>query len=74
MKSLSNPISYQALHLGTGAKPGSYMVETIWQELAKAKYLEWEHASSKRSWDLQGLKYATVMNLQILSDSVLELV
>ncbi|KAK4742873.1 hypothetical protein SAY87_000874 [Trapa incisa] len=49
----------RALDLGRGAKSGSsYMIETIWQELAKAKYLEWERASTKRSWDLQSLKEA----------------
>ncbi|CAK9140886.1 unnamed protein product [Ilex paraguariensis] len=32
------------------------MVEEIWQELAKAKYLEWECESSTRSWELQKLK------------------
>lgn len=32
------------------------MVEEIWLELAKAKYLEWEHESTKRSWELQSLK------------------
>eukprot|EP00262_Sarcandra_glabra_P007457 TRINITY_DN20280_c0_g1_i1.p1 TRINITY_DN20280_c0_g1~~TRINITY_DN20280_c0_g1_i1.p1 ORF type:complete len:280 (-),score=45.95 TRINITY_DN20280_c0_g1_i1:293-1132(-) len=46
----------KALDLGRGANPNSYMVEEIWQELAKAKYLEWEDASSKRSWRLQNLK------------------
>ncbi|KAF8412044.1 hypothetical protein HHK36_004604 [Tetracentron sinense] len=34
------------------------MIEEIWQELAKAKYLEWEDASNKRSWGLQSLKEA----------------
>ncbi|XP_057964966.1 E3 ubiquitin-protein ligase CHIP isoform X2 [Malania oleifera] len=48
----------KALDLGRGANPKGYMVEEIWQELAKAKYLEWEHASSKRSWELQNLKEA----------------
>ncbi|KAL9228367.1 hypothetical protein vseg_003956 [Gypsophila vaccaria] len=46
----------KALDLGRGMNPKSYMVEEIWQELAKAKYLEWEHESSQRSWDLQTLK------------------
>ncbi|XP_057964969.1 E3 ubiquitin-protein ligase CHIP isoform X4 [Malania oleifera] len=50
--------SVKALDLGRGANPKGYMVEEIWQELAKAKYLEWEHASSKRSWELQNLKEA----------------
>ncbi|KAH6814421.1 carboxyl terminus of HSC70-interacting protein [Perilla frutescens var. frutescens] len=46
----------KALDLGRGANPQGYMVEEIWQELAKAKYLEWEHESTKRSWELQTLK------------------
>nr|DAD38776.1 TPA_asm: hypothetical protein HUJ06_013098 [Nelumbo nucifera] len=46
----------KALDLGRGAHPKSYMVEEIWQELAKAKYMEWEHASTVRSWKLQNLK------------------
>nr|ACU22780.1 unknown [Glycine max] len=48
----------KALDLGRGANPKGYMVEEIWQELAKAKYLEWERLSSKRSWELQCLKEA----------------
>ncbi|KAG4940740.1 hypothetical protein JHK87_044611 [Glycine soja] len=48
----------KALDLGRGANPKGYMVEEIWQELAKAKYLEWERSSSKRSWELQSLKEA----------------
>ncbi|KAK4440518.1 E3 ubiquitin-protein ligase CHIP [Sesamum alatum] len=48
----------KALDLGRGANPKSYMVEEIWQELARAKYLAWEHESTKRSWDLQNLKEA----------------
>ena len=43
----------KALDLGRGANPKGYMVEEIWQELAKAKYLEWERSLSKRSWELQ---------------------
>ncbi|XP_009761945.1 E3 ubiquitin-protein ligase CHIP-like isoform X1 [Nicotiana tabacum] len=46
----------KALDLGRGANPNSYMVEEIWQELAKAKYLEWEHESSRRTWELKKLK------------------
>ncbi|XP_043804911.1 E3 ubiquitin-protein ligase CHIP isoform X5 [Manihot esculenta] len=49
--------SVKALDLGRGADPKGYMVEEIWQELAKAKYMEWEQASTKRSWELQSLKY-----------------
>lgn len=48
----------RALDLGRGADPKGYMVEEIWQELARAKYLEWEHESTKRSWELQTLKQA----------------
>ncbi|OAY34847.1 E3 ubiquitin-protein ligase CHIP isoform X2 [Manihot esculenta] len=48
----------RALDLGRGADPKGYMVEEIWQELAKAKYMEWEQASTKRSWELQSLKEA----------------
>ncbi|KAM5562972.1 hypothetical protein ABKV19_017924 [Rosa sericea] len=48
----------RALDLGRGADPKGYMVEEIWQELAKAKYMEWEEASSKREWELQSLKKA----------------
>ncbi|CAA7396579.1 unnamed protein product [Spirodela intermedia] len=46
----------KALDLGRGANPVSYMVEEIWQVLAKAKYTEWENLSSERSWRLQSLK------------------
>ncbi|XP_009334273.1 E3 ubiquitin-protein ligase CHIP-like [Pyrus x bretschneideri] len=46
----------RALDLGRGANPEGYMVEEIWQELSKAKYMEWEDTSSKRSWELQNLK------------------
>ncbi|XP_022771550.1 E3 ubiquitin-protein ligase CHIP-like isoform X3 [Durio zibethinus] len=48
----------KAMDLGRGANPKGYMVDEIWQELAKAKYLQWEHASTKRSWELQSLKEA----------------
>lgn len=56
----------QALDLGRGANPKGYMVEEIWQELAKAKYLLWEHESSKRSWELQTLKYVSLLLLHSL--------
>ncbi|XP_027114080.1 E3 ubiquitin-protein ligase CHIP-like isoform X2 [Coffea arabica] len=46
----------KALDFGRGANPKGYMVEEIWLELAKAKYLEWEHESTNRSWELQSLK------------------
>ncbi|KAJ4829277.1 hypothetical protein Tsubulata_025786 [Turnera subulata] len=48
----------KALDLGRGANRKGYMVEEIWQELAKAKYTEWEHASTQRTWELQSLKDA----------------
>ncbi|KAJ4728419.1 E3 ubiquitin-protein ligase CHIP [Melia azedarach] len=48
----------KALDLGRDANRKGYMVEDIWQELARAKYLEWEQESSKRSWELQNLKEA----------------
>ncbi|KAL6978868.1 RING-type E3 ubiquitin transferase [Sarracenia purpurea var. burkii] len=48
----------RALDLGRGANPNSYMIEEIWQELAKAKYLEWECESTKRTWELETLKEA----------------
>lgn len=41
-------ISLQALDLGRGGMPGNYMVEEIWQELAKARYTEWEQAAEIR--------------------------
>ncbi|KAL1211959.1 E3 ubiquitin-protein ligase CHIP [Cardamine amara subsp. amara] len=46
----------RALDLGRGADPTGYMVEEIWEELAKAKYMEWELVSAKRSWELNSLK------------------
>ncbi|XP_072950858.1 E3 ubiquitin-protein ligase CHIP-like [Typha angustifolia] len=54
----------KAIDLGRGADPAGYMVEEIWQILAKAKYMEWEHSSSKRSWRLQNLKEACENALQ----------
>lgn len=46
----------KALELGRGANPSSYMVEEIWQELAKAKYLEWESTSRLRLQKQQELR------------------
>eukprot|EP00249_Psilotum_nudum_P017149 c26182_g3_i1 orf=428-1378(+) len=43
----------KALELGRGGKPTNYMVEEIWQEVAKARYSEWEQVSGP--W-LQRLK------------------
>ncbi|XP_030472744.1 E3 ubiquitin-protein ligase CHIP [Syzygium oleosum] len=54
----------RALDLGRGAHPRSYMVEEIWQELSKAKYLQWEQKSTKRSWELQSLKEACEIALK----------
>ncbi|KAK7339088.1 hypothetical protein VNO77_19731 [Canavalia gladiata] len=48
----------KALDLGRGAHSKGSMVKEIWQELTKAKYLEWDHAFTKRSWELQSLKEA----------------
>lgn len=46
----------KALELGRGANPSSYMVEEIWQELAKARYLEWESTSRLRLQKQQELR------------------
>ncbi|GAA0173279.1 hypothetical protein Leryth_000819 [Lithospermum erythrorhizon] len=54
----------KALDLGRGAHPKSYMVEEIWQELAKARYMLWEHESTKHLWELQNLKDACELALQ----------
>ncbi|CAJ1921003.1 unnamed protein product [Sphenostylis stenocarpa] len=48
----------KALDLDRGPHSKGQMVEEIWQELAKARYLEWEHSYTKRSWELQSLKEA----------------
>lgn len=53
----------KALDLGRVADPNGYMVEEIWQELAKAKYIDWESAFVKRSWELQHLKEACELAL-----------
>jgi hypothetical protein len=45
------------LELGRGAHPASYMVEEIWQELSRAKYIEWENVSRERASQLGKLKY-----------------
>ncbi|TVU43684.1 hypothetical protein EJB05_10172, partial [Eragrostis curvula] len=46
----------KSLELGRGAHPASYMVEEIWQEFSKAKYIEWESLSRKRASQLDKLK------------------
>ncbi|XP_075515678.1 E3 ubiquitin-protein ligase CHIP-like isoform X2 [Primulina tabacum] len=47
-----------------GANPNGYMVEEIWQELATARYLTWEHEATERSWNLQNLREACVAALK----------
>jgi len=54
----------RALDLGRGPNQTGYMVEEIWQELAKAKYSLWEQESVQRSWELQNLKQACVSALK----------
>ncbi|XP_062192314.1 E3 ubiquitin-protein ligase CHIP-like [Phragmites australis] len=48
----------KSLELGRGAHPASYMVEAIWQQLSKAKYIEWESLSRERATQLRKLKVA----------------
>ncbi|XP_065046592.1 E3 ubiquitin-protein ligase CHIP-like isoform X1 [Musa acuminata AAA Group] len=65
----------KALELGRGANPASYMVEEIWQILAKAKYMEWEDSSSKRASRLQKLKEAcerSLIHYYAIEDSQVE--
>ncbi|URD72932.1 Ubiquitin-protein ligase [Musa troglodytarum] len=65
----------KALELGRGANPASYMVEEIWQILAKAKYMEWEDSSSKRASRLQKLKEAcerALIHYYAIEDSQVE--
>lgn len=64
----------KALNLGRGANPQGYMVEEIWQELAKAKYKEWERASSQRSWELQNLKYVFLVIVSVADQLYLLLI
>lgn len=67
----------KALDLGRGANPNGYMVEEIWEELAKAKYLEWEEESTQRSWELQSLKEACEVALKekgFLDDPIVSIV
>jgi STIP1 family protein 1 len=51
------------LELGRGAHPASYMVEEIWQELSKAKYIEWEGLSRERASQLQKLKCVKIFSV-----------
>lgn len=46
----------QALDLGRGGSAGSYMVEEIWLELAKARYTEWQVEAAKRQRQQRELK------------------
>lgn len=46
----------KALDLGRGGIPGNYMVEEIWQELAKARYTEWEQGAALRRRQQPALK------------------
>lgn len=46
----------KALDLGRGGIPGNYMVEEIWQELAKARYTEWEQGATIRRRQQPALK------------------
>ncbi|CAN0899144.1 E3 ubiquitin-protein ligase CHIP [Linum grandiflorum] len=46
----------RAMDLSRDVNPPGYMLEEIWQEIAKTKYLLWEKASTQRSWELQSLK------------------
>ncbi|PKA51244.1 E3 ubiquitin-protein ligase CHIP [Apostasia shenzhenica] len=62
----------KAFDLGRVSNPSGYMVEDIWQALARAKYKEWELSSSKRAWRLQKLKDAcekAIMEYNFLEDS-----
>ncbi|KAI3742522.1 hypothetical protein L1987_60206 [Smallanthus sonchifolius] len=54
----------RALDLGRGAHPHSYMVEEIWQELASAKYNEWQRDSTKRTLELQKLEKSCEIGLK----------
>nr|XP_043637579.1 E3 ubiquitin-protein ligase CHIP-like [Erigeron canadensis] len=54
----------RSFDLGRAENPPSYMVEEIWQELAKAKYQKWERDSTKRAWDLQNLKQSCEIALK----------
>jgi STIP1 family protein 1 len=55
------------LELGRGAHPASYMVEEIWQELSKAKYVQWEGLSTMRSSQLHKLKCVINIFLALLN-------
>ncbi|CAM6103943.1 unnamed protein product [Calypogeia fissa] len=46
----------KALELGRSGQPGNYMVEEIWQELAKAKYIEWERRTMNRKHQQEELR------------------
>ncbi|KAL3701223.1 hypothetical protein R1sor_019245 [Riccia sorocarpa] len=46
----------KALDLGRGETNGNYMVEEIWQELAKARYTQWEEDAHSRRQQLHDLQ------------------
>ncbi|CAM8894191.1 unnamed protein product [Rhodiola kirilowii] len=54
----------KALDIGRGTDPEGYIVEEIWQEFTKAKYLKWEQESVKRSRELQNLKETCLLALK----------
>ena len=56
LASLNILMNLQALDLGRGATGASYMVEEIWQELAKARYVEWVAEASARQRQQRELK------------------
>ncbi|CAM8898527.1 unnamed protein product [Rhodiola kirilowii] len=56
--------SVKALDIGRGTDPEGYIVEEIWQEFTKAKYLKWEQESVKRSRELQNLKETCLLALK----------
>ncbi|KAL2611632.1 hypothetical protein R1flu_023324 [Riccia fluitans] len=46
----------KALDLGRGATNGNYMVQEIWQELAKARYTQWEEDANSRRQQMQEMQ------------------
>ncbi|EPS65639.1 hypothetical protein M569_09135, partial [Genlisea aurea] len=60
----------KAMDLGRGADPVGYMVEDIWQQLARSKYLAWDEESAKRSIKRKQLKEAceTALNVKYALD------
>ncbi|OAY68953.1 E3 ubiquitin-protein ligase CHIP [Ananas comosus] len=58
----------KSLELGRGPHSMSYMVEEIWQALAKAKYTEWERSSKEIASQLRKLEEACENALKIYRD------